>query len=84
MPRDAGSAGGAPRAAHGVGDSAPDVVLGVLRPGAQVLLGDLQVADDDGEQVVEVVRNPAGQLADGLELLRLPQPLRARTALICF
>ena len=30
---------------------------------------------DDGEQVVEVVRHPAGELTDGLHLLRLTQSL---------
>ena len=31
------------------------------------------VALDDGEQVVEVVRDARGELADGLHLLRLPE-----------
>ena len=31
------------------------------------------VAHDDGQEVVEVVGDPAGQAADGLHLLRLPQ-----------
>ena len=38
-------------------------------------LGDAEIADDDGQQVVEVVRDAAGQLADRLHLLRLPQRL---------
>jgi len=29
---------------------------------------------DDGEQVVEIVGDAAGELTDGFELLRLPQP----------
>ena len=33
----------------------------------------LQVALDDGEQVVEIVRDPAGELADALEPLRMAQ-----------
>ena len=33
------------------------------------------IAADDGEHVVEVVRHPAGELADGLHLLRLAQLL---------
>ena len=33
----------------------------------------LAVADDDGEQIVEVVRHPAGEPPDGLHALRLPQ-----------
>ena len=35
----------------------------------------LQSADDDGEQIVEIVGDPAGELADGLHLLRLAQRL---------
>ena len=37
------------------------------------LSGELAVAADRGQQVVEVVRHAAGELADGLHLLRLPQ-----------
>ena len=33
----------------------------------------VEPAQDDGEQVVEVVRDAAGELADGLHLLRLAQ-----------
>ena len=36
---------------------------------------DFDRAGDDGEDVVEVVRDAAGELADGLHLLRLPQLL---------
>ena len=32
-----------------------------------------QVADHDRQQIVEIVRDPSGQLTDGLELLRLAQ-----------
>ena len=35
----------------------------------------LQIADDDGQQVVEIVRHAAGQLADALHLLRLGELL---------
>ena len=31
----------------------------------------LQIAEDDGEQVVEIVRDASGKASDGLELLRL-------------
>jgi hypothetical protein len=41
-------------------------------PRAQILLGNLQIADDHGEQIVEIVSDPTGELADGLQLLRLP------------
>ena len=37
----------------------------------KVLLHQLAVAGDDGEQIVEVVRDAAGEAADRLELLRL-------------
>ena len=40
----------------------------------------IDVAEDDGEQVVEVVRDAAGQLADRLHLLRLAQRLLGRLA----
>ena len=33
----------------------------------------VEIAEDDGEQIVEVVRHAAGELADGLHLLRLDQ-----------
>ncbi len=41
----------------------------------QARLQQRQVAEDDGEQVVEVVGHAAGQLADRLHLLRLTQLL---------
>src|SRR5580698_8205006 len=43
--------------------SAPCIALAMCR---------LQIADDDGEQVVEVMGDAAGQVADGIESLRLP------------
>src|SRR6478752_6355706 len=45
------------------------------------LLEDLQVALDDGEQVVEVVGDAAGQLADAFEPLRVAQVLLRLNAL---
>ena len=46
---------------------------------------ELDVADDDAEQIVEVVGNAAGELADRLHFLRLAQfrlhPLLARDVL---
>src|SRR5439155_17419597 len=36
----------------------------------------VRVSEDDGEQVVEVVGDPAGEDAEALELLRLDQALR--------
>jgi hypothetical protein len=44
--------------------------LGLLSP-AQRLGEDLRVAQDDRQQIVEVVRHAAGELADGLHLQRL-------------
>ena len=41
----------------------------ILRPPPHQVEG----ADDDGQEVVEVVRHPAGQLADGLQALRAAQ-----------
>ena len=41
----------------------------------QPLLQNLAVADDDAEQVVEVVRDAAGELAHGFHFLRLPELL---------
>ena len=61
-----------PRAAH-------RVVGGALQPlavGAVVAAGALQrfeIADDDREEIVEVVRDAAGQLADAFHLLRLAE-----------
>ncbi len=37
------------------------------------LLQEVEIADDDRQQIVEVMGDAAGQLADGLELLRLAQ-----------
>ena len=51
-------------------DVAPPPLLGQVGP-AQQLGGRA----DDGEQVVEVVRDAAGELAHRLHLLRLPQRL---------
>ena len=63
-------AGAAPRRALGDADVALD--LGRLaRRGAAP--HQLQAAGDGREQVVEVVRQPAGELADGLQLLALAQ-----------
>jgi hypothetical protein len=40
-----------------------------------------RVAGDDGEQVVEVVRDPAGEAPDRLHLLRLAEPVLEALAL---
>jgi hypothetical protein len=38
-------------------------------------LGDVEVSDDDRQQVVEVMRHSAGELADGFHFLRLGELL---------
>jgi hypothetical protein len=48
---------------------------------AHALLQQLQIAHDDGEQVVEIVRDAAGELAHGLHLLRLAELLLHRPTL---
>jgi hypothetical protein len=40
--------------------------------GLQAHRGDVAAPPDHGQQVVEVVGDPAGQPPDGLQLLRLP------------
>jgi hypothetical protein len=49
--------------------------LGRARPDADVAPGHVRVPRDHGQEVVEVVRDAAGELADRLHLLGLPQPL---------
>ena len=51
--------------------------------GADLVEDHLGVSDDRGQQVVEVVRDAAGQTADALELLRLPEPGLEGVALFC-
>ena len=63
--RDAGAVGGRARAVQ----EALDRKVSALDPA----LHQLDAADDDAQHVVEVVRDPAGELTDGLHLLRLPQ-----------
>ena len=62
----------------------PDL-LGVRPSGigrVERLQQDVGVAADDGEQVVEVVRDAAGQPADGVDLLGLAQLLLGLAALV--
>jgi len=42
---------------------------------SQVFLENVGVADDRGQQIVEVVRDAAGEAAERVQLLRLPQLL---------
>ena len=68
---------GAARAAHGV-------VGRSLKPrdvdfaAAQVALQGFEVADDDGEKIVEVMGDAARELSDALHLLGLPRALFGR------
>ena len=43
---------------------------------AELFLEQVEVADDDGQQVVEVVRKTAGELSHALQFLRLLEHLR--------
>ena len=44
---------------------------------------DVERADDRGQQIVEVVRDAARELAHGFELLRLPQRLLRLLQFLC-
>ena len=46
--------------------------------------GDAEIADNDGEKIVEIVRNSSGQLTDGLHLLGLPESLLGKLAAFGF
>ena len=43
-------------------------------------LGNAEIADDDGEEIVEIVRDTASQLTDSFHFLRLPQGLLGQLA----
>ena len=66
-----GQLGGAGRRRFGLGDPALQPLVFLRRA-----LDQLQVAEDHGQQVVEVVRDAARQLTDRLHLLRLQQVRR--------
>ena len=69
---------GAPRAFLRAGKVFLDRVVTTREPPRR----KIEAADDDGEHVVEVVRDAAGELSDRLHLLRLAQGLfRRRTPL---
>ena len=63
-----GQVGGAPAGVADVLDLGPPRIAGGEHPQQR-----LAVAVDDGEQVVEVVRDATGEPADRLHLLRVPQ-----------
>ena len=55
--------------------------LHLRRARRRCVLQQIEIADDDQEEIIEIVRDPAGQLADCFELLRLNQSLFHRAAL---
>src|SRR5207247_1886122 len=59
----------------------PQVGLGIRLAGRKRLRDQLGVREDDGEQIVEVVSDAAGELADRLHLLGLAQLLLERAPL---
>ena len=67
--REGEQAGGERGAALGAVDGAVEQSA-ELRIVGQTLAQQVEVAEDRGQQVVEVVREPAGQLADAFHLLR--------------
>ena len=56
-------------------------LLALIRVAARPAKQDLGVAADHGQEVVEVVRDAAGELSDPLHLLRLPQLILERLSL---
>jgi len=63
------------RSAHGVVERALQAGRHSAAQAPEMALRCFQIADDDGEQIVEIVCHSAGELADGLHFLRLQQPL---------
>src|SRR5215470_13535829 len=62
-------------AAHGVVERALQPGRHSPAQGAELALRGFEIADDDGEQIVEIVCHTAGELADGFHLLPFEQPL---------
>src|SRR5690606_13452263 len=58
--------------AFGGGADLGEVVAGVLR-GGEPEVGEVGVADDDAEHVVEIVGDAAGEAAEGFHLVGLAQ-----------
>ncbi len=63
------------RSAHGVVERAFQSGRHSPAQGAEMALRGFEIADDNGEQIVEIVCHSAGELADGFHFLRLEQPL---------
>ena len=64
---------------HGFGNRVDIAAAALLRQLAAAK--EIGRGTDDGQEIVEVVRDAAGELADGLHLLRLPQRFLALAAL---
>ena len=47
---------------------------------SHLALSGLQITDDDGQQIIEIMGDAAGKLADGFELLRLAKSFFGRRA----
>ena len=77
-----GQGRGALGAVHRIADALGEFQVRRIGPGFEQALRRLQIADDDGEQVVEIMGDAAGQVADGIELLRLPQRFLRREPLV--
>ncbi len=71
--REGEQAGGELGAALGRGLDAGEIALRPL-VGPEPAAEQREVADDDGEQVVEIMRDAAGELPDGFEPLRVGEP----------
>jgi hypothetical protein len=55
-----------------------------VRPLIELTFGALQIADNDSEQIVEIVSNATGQMPDCIKSLRLPQRFFGRKTPIGF
>jgi len=73
--------GAALGASHRLRQGDPHPVLRGLGPILKLAPRQLEISYHDSEQVVEVVRDAAGELADGLHLLRLAQRVLGNVAL---
>ena len=60
---------------HGIVETLRDLCLGAGDARLQLPLHAFNIADDDGQQIVEIVRDSAGEMTDGIEFLRLAQRL---------
>jgi hypothetical protein len=56
---------------HRIIEPAGELYLRTVGPGFQLSLRRLEIADDDHEEVIEIVRHATRKVADRLKLLRL-------------